>query len=76
MGISTQPSNIHESSPEDMQCQGCTLMRQTHSGWNPELVFLTVVFFNSTDLAVVCFTLQLCENPTRDSVCSILGKIS
>ena len=22
-------------------------------GWNPELVFLTVVFFNSTDLAVV-----------------------
>ena len=22
-------------------------------GWNPDLVFLTVVFFNSTDLAVV-----------------------
>ena len=23
------------------------------NGWNPELVFPTVVFFNSTDLAVV-----------------------
>ena len=38
----------------------------TNIGWNPELVFLTVVFFNSTYLAVVipngtvknvCFTL-------------------
>ena len=31
MGISTKPSNIHESLPEDMRCQGCTPMRQTHS---------------------------------------------
>ena len=31
MGISTQPSNIHESLPEDMRCQGYTPMRQTHS---------------------------------------------
>ena len=26
---------------------------RNHTGWNPELVFLTVVFFNSTDLAAV-----------------------
>ena len=24
-----------------------------NDGWNPELVFLTVVFFNSTDVAAV-----------------------
>ena len=46
------------------------------TGWYPELVFLTVVFLNSTDLAEVIpnstvkiylFSLQPPENPTRDS---------
>ena len=40
-------------------------------GWNPELVFLTVVFFNSTDLAVVI------PNSTGKRClfyCSTLGK--
>ena len=52
-----------------------------NTGWYPELVFLTVVFLNSTDIAVVIlnstvkrylfYTLQPCENPTIDSVYSI-----
>ena len=45
-------------------------------GWNPELVFLTVVFFYSTDLAVVIpnsivkrylFYNTTSWKPTRDS---------
>ena len=53
------------------------------TGWYPEQVFLTVVFLNSTDIAVVIpnstvkgtyFTLQPCENPTSYSVYSIFWK--